>query len=93
MKSTGEVLGIGKTLAEALYKGLTAAGYRLDAWQNRSGGVLLSVDEHDYQDVLSLAKKFYELGMALIEGTADAVRQLGIDVSTAVLLATRSFRF
>ncbi len=85
MKSTGEVLGIGKNLAEALYKGLTAAGYRLDAWQNRSGGVLLSVDEHDYQDVLSLAKKFYELGMTLYatEGTANAVRQLGIDVVTA----------
>ncbi|MEI3100545.1 MAG: hypothetical protein V8T45_01565 [Oscillospiraceae bacterium] len=28
MKSTGEVLGIGKTLAEALYKGLCAAGSR-----------------------------------------------------------------
>ena len=27
MKSTGEVLGIGKTMAEALFKGLTAAGF------------------------------------------------------------------
>ena len=29
MKSTGEVLGIGKTLEEALYKGLIAAGYQM----------------------------------------------------------------
>ncbi len=84
MKSTGEVLGLGKTFAEALYKGLTAAGYHLDAAQHRSSGVLLSVDTHDYQEVLSLAKKFFELGMSLYatEGTADAIRQLGIDVTT-----------
>ena len=30
MKSTGEVLGIGKTLEEAMFKGLVAAGYRME---------------------------------------------------------------
>ena len=30
MKSTGEVLGIGKTIDEALYKGLVAAGYKME---------------------------------------------------------------
>lgn len=34
MKSTGEVLGLADTLDEALYKGLLAAGYRLE----RQGG-------------------------------------------------------
>ncbi|NTV89992.1 MAG: carbamoyl-phosphate synthase large subunit, partial [Clostridiales bacterium] len=36
MKSTGEVLGIGKSLAEALYKGLVAAGYKMV----KQGGIL-----------------------------------------------------
>ena len=40
MKSTGEVLGIGKTKAEALYKGLTAAGFKLPA-DTSAAGVLL----------------------------------------------------
>ena len=45
MKSTGEVLGLGKSLAEALFKGLTAAGFTVPSPHVSGGaGVLLSVD-------------------------------------------------
>ena len=51
MKSTGEVLGIGKTMAEALFKGLTAAGFTVPQGQEgRRPGVLLSVEDSDYQE-------------------------------------------
>ena len=82
MKSTGEVLGIGKTTAEALYKGLTAAGFKVPG-KGKQAGVLLSVEENDYQEVLSLAKQFYDLGIALYAtgGTAEAIASLGIDVT------------
>lgn len=47
MKSTGEVLGIGRTLAEAMFKGLTAAGFRLPSDYGDRRGVLLSVENED----------------------------------------------
>ena len=40
MKSTGEVLGIGTNLQEAIFKGLVAAGYKM----RHQGGILVSVD-------------------------------------------------
>ena len=81
MKSTGEVLGIGRTLAEALFKGLTAAGFKLpDAFG--SHGVLLSVENEDSQEILSLARRFFELGLSLYatRDTAAAIASLGIPV-------------
>ena len=83
MKSTGEVLGIGKTTAEALFKGLTSAGFRMPAGGERTG-VFISVDEHDYLDAVSVAKKLDDLGMTnyATPGTAQAIRPLGIDVIT-----------
>ena len=92
MKSTGEVLGIGKTMAEALYKGLNAAGFRMPSMlDGEHTGVLLSVEEHDYQEVISIAKRFHDLGIDLYAtaGTADAIRTLGIDV-TAVNTAVKN---
>ncbi len=35
MKSTGEVLGVGKNLNEALFKGLVSAGFRVDFHKKR----------------------------------------------------------
>ena len=84
MKSTGEVLGIGKTMAEALFKGLTAAGFTVPSVQGRGhAGVLISVEENDYQEIISLAKRFYDLGIRLYatSGTAAAIAQLGIEVT------------
>ena len=92
MKSTGEVLGIGKTLAEALYKGLTAAGFTVpSAADDSTPGILISVDTNDYEEVLSVAKRFYDLHMDLYAttGTADAISKMGIPV-TSVKNATES---
>jgi len=83
MKSTGEVLGIGKTLEEALFKGLTSAGMMLkSSIQYEDVGILISVDKHDLTEVISLAKKLNDLGFRIYstKETASAIRGLGIDV-------------
>ncbi len=83
MKSTGEVLGIGKDVAEALFKGLVSSGIRMPQ-PGEETGVLLSVDEYDYYEALSLARKFRDLGCRLFAtpGTAAAIATLGIPVET-----------
>ena len=92
MKSTGEVLGIGKTKAEALYKGLTAAGFRVPS-ERGGAGVLLSVETADYPEISSLAKRFYDLGIRLYAtaGTAEAIERMGLPVES-VPNATESGR-
>ncbi|MCI9272897.1 MAG: carbamoyl-phosphate synthase large subunit [Clostridiales bacterium] len=80
MKSTGEVLGIGKTLDEALYKGLTAAGYHME----KHGGVLVTVRDTDKAEISDIVKKYYDLGFVLYatKGTARALRQAGMSVAS-----------
>ncbi|MBQ9664544.1 MAG: carbamoyl-phosphate synthase large subunit [Oscillospiraceae bacterium] len=77
MKSTGEVLGIGRSFAEAMFKGLTAAGFRLPS---AGSSVLLSVETADYPEILTLARRFHDLGLKLYatEGTAAAIRDAGL---------------
>ncbi len=85
MKSTGEVLGIGKDLTEALFKGLTSAGMMLkSSIQHKNVGVLVSVDKHDLFEVVTLAKKLDDLGFRLYAtpDTAESIAMLGIDVET-----------
>ena len=90
MKSTGEVLGIGRTLAEAMFKGLTAAGF-VTPREHKGTGVLISVETNDYPEIISLARRFHDLGMKLYatSGTAAAISALGIEV-TSVKNATES---
>ena len=86
MKSTGEVLGIGRTKAEALYKGLTASGTDVHAPEQRgTTGVLISVEDYDYADAIALAEKFTDLGVRLYAtpDTAEAIRSRGLEVTTA----------
>ena len=80
MKSTGEVLGIGKTLEEALYKGLVAAGYRM----NKHGGVLITVRDTDKAEIASIARKYADLGFDLYatRGTAETLRAAGLTAHT-----------
>ena len=90
MKSTGEVLGIGRTLNEALFKGLTAAGLSPAApTPGKETGVLISVEEHDRTEVLALAEKLELLGMRLYAtpDTAQAIGSLGIDVTVIPSIA------
>ncbi len=84
MKSTGEVLGIGKNLKEALFKGLTAAGMKCrSSFSDGETGILISVDSHDLQEAVALSKKFDDLGFKLYatKETAQAIKNLGISVT------------
>ena len=78
MKSTGEVLGIGKSLAEALYKGLVAAGYKME----KQGGVLITVRDIDKPEIVDIAKKYADLGFVLYAttGTARLLNESGMKV-------------
>ena len=80
MKSTGEVLGIGKTLKEALFKGLIAAGYSM----KKTGGVFITVRNQDKAEIAPIAKKFAKMGFTLYatEGTAAELRRNGMAAET-----------
>ncbi len=81
MKSTGEVLGLGKTREEALFKGLVSAGFKLyQPTKDREVGVYITVNDHDKEEMLTFAKKFADLGMNIYAtaGTARAMQNIGI---------------
>ncbi len=83
MKSTGEVLGLGKSLNEAIFKGLVSAGFTIKApTAEHDVGVFISVGEHDLREVVSLAKKLDDLGMKIYatKDTAHAIEGLGARV-------------
>ncbi|MBQ4648798.1 MAG: carbamoyl-phosphate synthase large subunit [Clostridia bacterium] len=83
MKSTGEVLGIGKTVEEALFKGLTAASFSIKQPFSEDIGFFISVDSHDLLEVVGIAKKISDLGFVLYATpeTADSIESLGIEVN------------
>ena len=76
MKSTGEVLGVARTMEEALYKGLVAAGYEM----KKQGGVLITVRDTDKKEIGEIARQYAKLGFALFatEGTARVLREQGM---------------
>jgi carbamoyl-phosphate synthase large subunit len=78
MKSTGEVLGIGKNFEESLYKGLVAAGYKM----KKKGGVLITVRDSDKAEITDVAKKFVQCGFSLhaTRGTARYLAKKGFEV-------------
>jgi carbamoyl-phosphate synthase large subunit len=79
MRSTGEVLGIGKNIYEALYKGFIAAGMQL---KMDKGLVLATVNNYDKEEFLEIAKELHELGYGFIatSGTAKVLRGNGFSV-------------
>ena len=82
MKSTGEVLGIGKTIEEAMFKGLVSAGFKMcHPSSRRPVGVYMTVNDQDKLDVLTIAKKFGDLGctMYATKGTAKVIQDLGFE--------------
>ena len=78
MRSTGEVMGVGKTFGEALFKSQLAAGSRLPA----SGKVFISVKDSDKPAMTKVAKELIELGYTICAtgGTATYLQQAGIAV-------------
>lgn len=88
MKSTGEVLGLGRSFSIALYKGLISAGYRF----KEKGTVLITVADHDKQEVIPIASGFEELGYEILatEGTAHVLRSNYIAANTISKLREES---
>ena len=79
MKSTGEVLGIGTTMGEALYKGLIAAGYKM----KKNGAMFITVKNSDKGEIVDIAKKYASLGFELYstKGTARVLNDAGLNVT------------
>ena len=84
MKSTGEVLGIGRDLTEALYKGFIAAGFAL----KKDGGVFISVKDSDKPEIAEIGRKFMELGFSIYatDGTAEVLLDNGIAANVVTRL-------
>ncbi|MBT8087088.1 MAG: carbamoyl-phosphate synthase large subunit [Gammaproteobacteria bacterium] len=81
MKSTGEVMGVGRTFGEAYAKAQLASGVILP----RQGAALLSVRERDKQGAVELGRLLTEMGFDIIatHGTAKALARAGIACSRA----------
>jgi carbamoyl-phosphate synthase large subunit len=78
MRSTGEVMGVGATFGEALFKSQLGAGAGLPP----SGTVFLSVKDSDKPRTVEVARLLHELGYQLVatRGTAAAIEAAGIPV-------------
>ncbi|HEV7799596.1 MAG TPA: carbamoyl-phosphate synthase large subunit [Burkholderiales bacterium] len=79
MKSTGEVMGVGRTFAEAFLKSQMASGERLPT----SGKVFLSVRDSDKDKAVEVARSLHQIGFTLLatRGTAAAITAAGLPVT------------
>lgn len=80
MKSTGEVMGVGKTFGEAFVKSQLGAGVKLP----EAGQVFLSVKNNDKARAVAVGKELVAMGYTLCatRGTAAALEAAGIAVQT-----------
>jgi carbamoyl-phosphate synthase large subunit len=78
MRSTGEVMGVGKTFGEAMLKSQLGAGSKLPS----KGTVVITVKRGDKQRAVDVAKDLHALGFQLLatKGTAQAIEAAGIPV-------------
>ena len=76
MKSTGEVMGFGKTFGEAYFKAQRAAGVILP----KSGNVFISVRDHDKQPICEVASELISMGFKIFatSGTFNHLVSEGI---------------
>ena len=79
MRSTGEVLGVGKDFTEAMYKGFVGAVTTIPA---PGSTILATIRDADKQNFLPLAKRLSDMGCNFIstEGTAKLLSDNGIKV-------------
>jgi carbamoyl-phosphate synthase large subunit len=78
MKSTGEVMGVGSTFAEAFLKSQLGASTKLP----EGGRAFISVRKEDYIKVVEIAQQLHQLGFELVatKGTAAALAESGLKV-------------
>jgi carbamoyl-phosphate synthase large subunit len=79
MKSTGEVMGVGKTFGEAFVKSQLGAGITMPT----SGKVFISVKGSDKPRAVQVARDLVELGFTVVatKGTAAVITAAGIPVT------------
>ena len=77
MKSTGEVMGIGRTYADALFKAIHGANMRIPD----KGNILMTVADRDKEEAARLAKGFIDLGYHIMAtgGTGRYFKEHGVD--------------
>ena len=77
MKSTGEVMGIGRTYADALFKAIHGANMRIPD----KGNILMTVADRDKEEAVRLAKGFIDLGYHIMAtgGTGRYFTEHGVD--------------
>jgi len=80
MKSTGEVMGVGRTFGEAFVKSQLGASVRLP----KSGKVFLSVKNSDKPRAVDIAHHLVKIGFTVVatKGTASAIAAAGVPVET-----------
>ena len=76
MKSTGEVMGFGKTFGEAYFKAQRAAGVILP----KEGNVFISVRDHDKEPICEVASELIDMGFKIYatSGTFNFLIDAGI---------------
>ena len=76
MKSTGEVMGVGRSFGEAYAKAQLASGITLP----RTGTALISVRDRDKEGAIELAQVLISLGFDIVatDGTANALKAAGV---------------
>ena len=85
MKSTGEVMGVGKTFGEAFIKSQLGAGAKLP----RSGKVFISVKQSDKPRAVEVARRLVEMGFTLVatKGTASSINATGVPCAVVYKVA------
>src|SRR5437016_3334044 len=80
MKSTGEVMGIDRSLGRAYYKAMLAAGNPLPT----QGAVYVTVRDEDKPTILPVAERLARIGLRIFatRGTAQFLREHGVDATT-----------
>ncbi len=82
MKSTGEVMGVGKTFGEAFVKSQMGAGTRLPRPTDAVRKVFLTVKNNDKPRAVAVARDLVAMGFDLVatKGTAQAIAAAGLAV-------------
>ncbi|KQM09988.1 carbamoyl phosphate synthase large subunit, partial [Methanomassiliicoccales archaeon RumEn M1] len=87
MRSTGEVMGIDKDLASAMYKALISAGMKLPV----EGGVYITVNDADKPEILETARQLMRMGFHIYasRGTSTYLREQGLQTTTVYTISQK----
>ncbi len=89
MKSTGEVMGIDRSLGRAYYKAMLAAGNPLPT----QGAVYVTVRDEDKPAILPAVQRLARIGLRIFatRGTAQFLRENGVDATTVYRISENEF--